>query len=121
MAIWVMAMVRSLENLEKIVADGALGVGGSLFRHLLDNGGEIATAALFQNMENPSISINVSVMISYDVVMMKVLENVLSRHLLLSVSGEDTGVNQDAHFCNNLLSISLAYPLKVEFFTREYL
>jgi len=91
----------------------SLGMVGSLFRHLLDSGGEIATAALFQNMENPSVSIDVSVVLSYNVVVMKVLENVSS----LSVSGEDTGVNQDAHFCNNLL----AHPLKVEFFTREYL
>jgi hypothetical protein len=91
----------------------SLGMVGFLFRRLLDNGGEIATAALFQNMENPSVSIDVSVV-------MKVLGNV-SRRSLLSVSGENTGVNQDAHFCNSLLSISLAHSLQVEFFTREYL
>ena len=41
----------------------SLGMVGSLFRHLLDNGGEIATAAPFQNMENPSVSIDVSVVV----------------------------------------------------------
>ena len=40
---------------------------------------------------------------------------------LLSVGGEATGFNQDAHFRYNLLSISLAQPLKAEFFAREYL
>jgi len=50
---------------------------------------------------------------------MKVLEDVSTRSLL-SVS-EDTEVDRDAHFCYNLLSISLAHPLKVEFLAREYL
>ena len=40
---------------------------------------------------------------------------------LLSVGDEVTRVGQDAHFCNNLLPISLGHPLKVEFFAREYL
>jgi len=39
---------------------------GFLFCRLLDNGGEIATAAIFHNMENPSVSVDVSVVMSYD-------------------------------------------------------
>ena len=101
--------------------NGVFGYGSVLFRRLFDDGGEVATAAvLHEDVENSSVSVDVSIVVSYNVVVMKVLENV-SRRSLLSVSGGDTGVNQDAHFCNNLLSISLAHPLKVEFFTREYL
>ena len=51
---------------------------------------------------------------------MVVLENV-SMRLLLSVGDEFTQVGQDAHFCYNLLSISLAHALKVEFLVRKYL
>ena len=85
--------------------DGVFGYGSVLFCRLLDNGGEITTIAVFhENIENSSISVDVSVMVSYNlnVVVMKVLENVSMRSLL-SVSGEDTGVNQDALFCYNLL------------------
>ena len=35
--------------------------------------------------------------------------------------GEIIGVGQDAHFCNNLFSISLGHSLKVKFLAREYL
>ena len=101
--------------------DGIFGYGSVLFRRLLDNGGEVATAAVFhKDVKNPSVSVDVSVMVSYNVAVMKVLEDVSTRPLLL-VSEEDTGVGRDAHFCYNLLSISLAHPLKVEFFAREYL
>jgi len=66
MAIWVMEMVRRLWNLEKIVPDGVLGIVGFLSCRLLVNGGEIAIAAIFLNMEDPSVSIDVSVAMSYD-------------------------------------------------------
>jgi len=66
------------------------------------------------------VSIDVSVVVSYNVVVMKALENVSTR-LLLSVGDEVTRVGQDAHFCYNLLSISHAHSLRVEFFARKYL
>jgi len=50
---------------------------------------------------------------------MKVFKDVSTRSLP-SVS-EDTEVDRDAHFCYNLLSISLAHPLKVQFLARKYL
>ena len=44
--------------------DGVFGYGSVLFRHLLDNGGEVATAAVFhENIENPSVSVNISVVV----------------------------------------------------------
>ena len=57
--------------------DGVFGYGLVQFRSLSDDGGEVATAAIFhEDIENSSGSINVSVMISYNVVVMKVLQNV---------------------------------------------
>jgi hypothetical protein len=53
------------------------------------------------------------------VVVVMVLENVSARHRCQSAV--KIGVNQNAHFGNNLLSISLAHPLRVEFLAREYL
>jgi hypothetical protein len=100
--------------------DRAFGYGLVLFRRLLGDGGEVATAAVFpEDVENSNISVNVSVVISYSVVVIEVLENV-SKCLSLSVGGEATRVGQGAHFCYNVLSISLAHLLKVEFLTREY-
>ena len=102
--------------------DGVFGYGSVLFRRLLDhdNGREVATAAvLHENIENPSVSVDVLVVVSYDVAVMKVLEDVSTRSFLLV--SKDTEVDQDSHFCYNLLSISLAHPLKVEFLAREYL
>jgi len=73
-------MVQRLENLEEIVPDGIFGYGTVLFRRLIDDGGKVATAAVFhEDIENSSISINVSVVVLYNVVMMKVLENVSAR------------------------------------------
>ena len=60
--------------------DGVFRYGSVLFRRLLDNGGEVAATAVFhENIENPSVSINVYVVVSYNAVVMKVLENVPAR------------------------------------------
>jgi hypothetical protein len=40
---------------------------------------------------------------------------------LLSVGAQAIGVNKDAPFCNNLLPVSLSYPLQFEFLVREHL
>jgi len=75
--IGVMAMVQRLENLEEIVPDGVLGYWPVLFHRLIDDGRKISPAAVFhENIENSGISIDVSVMVSYNVIVMKVLENV---------------------------------------------
>jgi uncharacterized alkaline shock family protein YloU len=77
MAVRVMAMVQRLENLEEIMPDGVFRYGSVLFRRLLDNGGEVATAAVFhEDVENSSVSVDVSVVVSYNVVVVTVLENV---------------------------------------------
>jgi len=108
-----------LENLGEIVPDGVFGYGSVLFRCLLDDSGEVTTATvLHEDVENSSVSVDISVVVSYNVVVMKVLENV-STHLLRSVGDECTRVGQDAHFY--MLPISFAHPLKFEFLEREYL
>jgi uncharacterized alkaline shock family protein YloU len=66
-----------LEDLEEIVPDGVFGYGSVQFRSLFDDGGEVATATvLHENIENTGVSVNISVVISYNVVVMKVLQNI---------------------------------------------
>jgi uncharacterized alkaline shock family protein YloU len=51
--------------------------GSVLFHCLFDNGREVATAAVFHdNVENSSVSVDISVMVSYNVVVVKVLKHV---------------------------------------------
>jgi len=81
-----MAMAQRLENLDEIVPDGVFGYWPVLFHRLIDDGGKVATAAVFhENIEDSRISVNVSVVVSYNVVMMKVLENVSARYCCQSV------------------------------------
>jgi len=89
------------------------GYGSILFRCLLDEGGEVATAiVLHEDVKNASVSVDVSVVVSHNVVVMKVLKNI-STHSLLSVGEEVTRVSQDTRSRHDLLSISLAHPLRV--------
>ena len=78
--IGVMAMAQRLENLEEIVPDRVFGYWPVLFHRLTDDGGKVATAAVFhENIEGSRIFIDVSVVVSYDMVVMKVLEDVSAR------------------------------------------
>jgi uncharacterized alkaline shock family protein YloU len=73
----VMAVVQSLENLEKIMPDGVLGNGSVLFRRLFDNGREVAATTVFhEDVENASVPVDVCVVVSYNVVVMQVFEDV---------------------------------------------
>jgi hypothetical protein len=100
------------------VLDGAFEYGSVLFRRLIDDGGEVATATVFhENEDISSISIEV---VSCNVVMMNALENVPGRCCCQSVVKLQELVKTHI-FCYNLLSISLAHPLQVEFLAREYL
>ena len=68
MVVRVMAMVQRLENSEEIVPDGVFWHGPVLFGRLIDDGGKVATTAVFhEHVEISSISIDVA---SYNVVMM---------------------------------------------------
>ena len=49
----------------EVVPDGVFRYESALFHRMLDNGGEVATAAVFhENIENPSVSVDVSVVAS---------------------------------------------------------
>ena len=66
-----------MEDLEEIAPDCVFGYGSVQFRCLFNDGGEVAAAAVFhKDVENPSVSVDVSIVISYNVVVMKVLQNV---------------------------------------------
>ena len=52
--------------------DCVFGYGSVQFRCLFNDGGEVAAAAVFhENIENPSVSVDISVVVSYNVTVMK--------------------------------------------------
>jgi len=56
--------------------DGVFGYGSILFRRLFDDSREVATTAVFhEHIYNSSVYVNASVVVSYNVAMVKVLEN----------------------------------------------
>lgn len=99
--------------------DGVFGYGSVVFRSLFDDGGEVAATAVFhENVENSSVSVDVSVMVSYNVVVMQVFENVTGCKARGQHEAEKIRV-VGVHFSYNLLSVSLSHPLKVQLLPRE--
>jgi hypothetical protein len=85
---------------------------------VLDDGGEIATTTVFhQYVQNSSVSVNISIVIAYDAVMMKVLKDVAE---VSSVFSRPTK-QACAHFCYNLFSVPLTHPFKVKLLSHDYL
>jgi hypothetical protein len=110
MAIGVMAIVQRLENLEEIVPDGVFWYGPALFRRLIDDGGKVTSDAVcHENVEDSSVFIDVSVVFSYGVVMMKVLENVSARCCQSVVKLQElikTHTSATIYFLSRLLILS---------------
>lgn len=79
-AIRMMTMIEREEDLHKVVPDGVFGDGSVVSLGLFDDGGEVAASAvLHENVKDASIAVNVSVVISYDVFVVQVLEDVAAR------------------------------------------
>lgn len=77
MAVGVVAMVQREEDLHEIVPNDVLRDGTILLHCLFDDGGQVSTTAvLHKNIEDTSVSINVTVVISYNVVVVQVFEDV---------------------------------------------
>jgi len=88
-----------------------------LFRRLFDDSGKVATTTVFhENVENSSVSINITVVISYNVVVMKVLQYVPSHQVSWA---NPARMIARVHFGYNLFPVPLTHPLKVEFFPGE--
>lgn len=77
MTIRVMAVIKSKQNLHEVVPDGVFWNWPVVSSSLLDDGGEVAAAAvLHKNVENASIPVDVSIVVAYDVFVVKILEDV---------------------------------------------
>ena len=67
----VVAVVESKQQLHEIVPDGVLGYQPVVPYSLLDNGGKVATpAVLHENVQDSSVSVNVSVVIANNMLVM---------------------------------------------------
>lgn len=72
-----MTVVEGEQNLHEVVPDSVFGYGPVLALCLLDDGGEVATTAVFhEDVENARVAVDVAVVIAYNVFVVKVLQNV---------------------------------------------
>ena len=76
-AVGVVAVVERKEDLHKVVPDSVFGNESVVSLCLLDDGAEVATTTVFhKDVEDASLSVNVSVMIAYNMFVVEVLEDV---------------------------------------------
>ena len=77
MSVWMVAMMKSEQNLHKVVPDGVFGYHATLFLCLFDDPREIPAAAIFhEDVEDARISVDEAIVVTNDVVVVKVFENV---------------------------------------------
>ncbi len=109
-----------MENLVEVVPDRVFRYQPFLFRSLFNDGGKVASTTVFHKyIENSSVSIDVTIVIAYNVVMMKIFKNISEKeHFQRSFSWK---TDFDIHFCNNLLPVPFAHPVKIELLTSECL
>ncbi len=123
-SIWMMTVVEGKEDLHEVIPHSVFGDKSVISLCLLDDGAEVTTSAIFhEDVENASISVNVSIVIAYNVFMVEVLENVSSEHTcMVSVWWSRlTRKMRHSHFSNDLLTIPLRHPLKIELFASKNL
>ena len=74
---WVVTVIESEEDLHKVIPDGVFWDRSAVSLGLFDDAGEVAATAVFhENVEYPGVAVDVAVMISYNVVMVQVFEDV---------------------------------------------
>lgn len=70
-------MVEGEEDLHEVIPDGVFRNRSALALCLLDDGGEIATTAVFhKDVEDASVAVDVAVVIAYNVFVVEVLQDV---------------------------------------------
>ena len=74
---WVVTVVEREEDLHKVVPDGVFWDRSAVSLGLFDDAREVAAAAVFhENVEYPGIAVDVAVVISYNVFVVQVFEDV---------------------------------------------
>lgn len=75
--IGMMTMLEGQQDLHEVVPDRVLRYWAIVFEGLLDDIGEVATAAVFHEyIEYASIPVDITVVISYNVIVMEVFQDV---------------------------------------------
>lgn len=70
-------VLQSMQDLEEVAPNGVFRDGAPAARRLLNHGGQIATATVFhEDVEDAGVPVYVAVVITYDMVMVEVFENV---------------------------------------------
>jgi hypothetical protein len=79
---------------------------------LFNDGGKVAPTTVFHKyIENSSVSIDVTIVIAYNVVMMEIFENISEKEYFQRSLSWKTGF--DIHFSNNLLPVPFTHPVKI--------
>ena len=69
-------MVEGKENLHKVVPDGVFRYGSVLALGLLDDGGEVATTAVFhEDVEDAGVAVDIAVVVSDDVLVVQIFQD----------------------------------------------
>jgi hypothetical protein len=72
-----MTMLQRQQYLHEIIPDGVFWDGSVVFLCLFDYGREVpATAVFHEDVEDTCLSVDISVMISYNVFVVKVFQNI---------------------------------------------
>lgn len=73
--------MQSKKCLHKVVPYCIFGYRSVMSLGLLDDGGQVAAATVFhEDVENSSVSVDISIMVSYNVFVMEVFEDVTVEH-----------------------------------------
>ena len=84
-SMWVVTVVEGKQDLHEIIPYGVFGDKSVVSLGLLNDGGEVATSAEFhEDVQDACIAIYVSVVIAYNVFVMKILENVAGEETTLA-------------------------------------
>ena len=121
-AVWMMAVVEGKEDLHEIVPDGIFWNETIMSLCLLDDGGEVAIAAvLHEDVHDACFAVDVAVMVAYNMFMVEIFEDVAMRVFATSAEQPGTrgrcgsvsvreleiGGGHDAHFGDDELLVAL--------------
>lgn len=80
MAIWMMTVMECEESLHEVVPDSVFWYWTIVFLGLFDNCGEVTSTTVFhENVEYSCIAVYVTIVIAYDMFMVKVFEDITVR------------------------------------------
>ena len=119
-AVRMVTVVEGKKNLHEVVPNSVFGDKSVVSLSVLDDRREVAAPTVFhEDIQNACISVHVSVVITYNVFVVEVLQNVARGRRRELVGWLHCIVRKHSHFSNNLLAIPLRHALKVKFLARE--